>query len=207
MCGPDFSIGLTVLSTYQSMQAARANADYQANVAEQNAKIAERQAIAAGVAGADEQRRIREHGRDVSAAQKVAFSANGLDIGAGSPLQVLADTAYLSEMDAQTSRYNTAWKMWGLNEQARSYRDQAAAARAEGSNAAKASLLTGISSIAKQYRTFGNNIPSSSVDKSGFGGYTYNGPLAPTDGSGNYFIGSNDKTFKDPRAPKYKKWF
>lgn len=161
MCGSNLLQGLTTASTvagtYGQMQAARSQAAYQASIANQNAKIAESQAMAAGQAGTLEQNQIRQRARQVEGSQKAAAAASGLDISAGSPLAILGDTAYLAEQDIQTSRYNTALQQWGLTEQAKDYRSQAKYATEAGEQAAKSALLTGITSLAKQYSTFDNS--------------------------------------------------
>jgi hypothetical protein len=209
MCGgdsqtmQDFSMGATALGTYQQMQAAKQNAAYQANVANQNASIAQAQAISVGQQGAAEQAQIRQRARQVTGAQKASLSASGLDIGSGSPLSILADTAYQSEQDVQTSRYNTALQMWGLNNQAANYRSQASNAIAAGNNAATSTLLTGVTSLAKQYSSYNNQAANTKKQSP----VNYGTALAPTDANGNYFIGNNNYTLTNPSTKKYKRYF
>lgn len=153
MCSASgISTGANVLGTYSQMQAAKSNASYQAAVANQNAAIANAQSISAGMAGADEQGRIRDKTKQVAGSQKAAFAANGLDIQSGSALSTLSDTALMGEQDVQTSRQNTQQQMWGYDVQAMNYRNQAKAAKAEGRNQSRSALLTGITSLAKQYQ-------------------------------------------------------
>jgi hypothetical protein len=155
MCGPGVVMGLNALGTYQQIRAAKADAAYQASVANANATLAERQAVEAGKTGAYEQSQIRDKARKIEATQRAQIAASGLELAAGSPLNILADTAYQSEQDVQTSRHNTGMRMWELNNQANDYRAQAEAARRAGKNATRSLLLTGITSLAKQYKDFG----------------------------------------------------
>jgi hypothetical protein len=156
MCNASsISTGASVLGTYTQMQAAKSNAAYQASVANQNAAIAEAQAGSVGHQGTNEQVQIRQKAKQVTASQKTAFAANGLDTQSGSALDVLSDTALLSEQDVQTSRYNTAMQMWGLNNQANQYRAQAKNAIQTGKNQAWSSLLSGVSSAAQKYSSYG----------------------------------------------------
>jgi hypothetical protein len=150
------SAASTVAGTLVQMKAARDQASYQANIANQNAAIANAQAVSAGEQGAYEQSQIRKQAREVAGSQKAALAANGLDTSAGSPLAILAGTAYQGEQNAQISRYNTALQMWGYENQANQYRDQAKFAKQAGKNAATSSLLTGLTDLQKQYATLNN---------------------------------------------------
>ena len=123
---------------------------------DQNAKIAAKQAEQAALAGAREEREMRQRGAAAMGTQRAAFSANGLDIGSGSPLDVLNDTQYLNELDALTIRQNTANDVWGHQVQSVNYINQAKANRAAARNSRRAgnlgafgSLLTGAAGIAK----------------------------------------------------------
>jgi hypothetical protein len=157
MCGAEsIASAGNIIGTYTQMQAARNNAAYEASIANQNAAIAEAQAVSVGHQGTNEQTQIRQKAAQVTGSQKASFAANGLDIQAGSPLSILEDTAFLSEQDIQTSRYNTAMQMWGLENQANQYRAQAKNAIQTGKNASKSALLNGITTAAKQYASYGN---------------------------------------------------
>jgi hypothetical protein len=152
-----FGTGLQIAGTIQQMQSIGAYSDYAAGVAERNAAISNAQAENALYQGADEERQIRQRTRQLAATQKAAMSANGVDISGGSPLAVLSDTAYLGELDAQTSRYNTAQNVWSYRNQANDYMNQASAARAYGKNAKSAALLNGLTSVAQYYSQFGES--------------------------------------------------
>jgi len=154
MCGPAVAMIGNALGTYTQIKAAKENTAYQVSVAKANAALAEHQAVAAGQTGTYEQSQIREKARQIAGTQKAQISASGLDISAGSPLSILSDTAYQSEQDVQMSRYNTGMRMWELNSQARSYREQAAAAKSAGKYATQSLLLTGLTSLGKQYKSF-----------------------------------------------------
>jgi hypothetical protein len=156
MCNASsISTGADVFGTFTQMQAAKNNAAYQASIANQNAAIAEAQAVSVGQQGTNEQVQIRQKAKQVTASQKTAFAANGLDTQSGSALSVISDTAMQSEQDVQTSRYNTAMQMWGLNNQANQYRAQAKNAKQTGKYQAMSSLLTGVSSAAQKYSSYG----------------------------------------------------
>jgi hypothetical protein len=154
MCGPGVGMIGNVLGTSMQMNAATNQANYQAGIANQNASIAQAQAVSTGQQGTNEQIQIRQKATQVAGSQKAALSASGLDIQAGTPLSILADTATQSEQDVQTSRYNTAMQMWGLNNQANQYKAEASNAIQAGKNASKSALLSGITTAVKQYSEY-----------------------------------------------------
>jgi glutamate-1-semialdehyde aminotransferase len=154
MCGPGVGTIGNVLGTGMQMNAATNQANYQAGIANQNAAIAQAQAVSAGQQGTNEQVQIRNKASQITGAQKTTLSANGLDIQAGTPLSILADTAQQSEQDVQTSRYNTAMQMWGLNNQANQYKSDAKNAIQAGKNSSNSALLSGITTAAKQYSAY-----------------------------------------------------
>jgi len=147
------AMGMQALSTYQKMKATSAQADYEAGLATQNAKIAQAQTASAGQAGSYKQAQILQQGSAFAGTQKAAMSANGLDIQAGTPLDTLSATARGVQQDASMERYNTELQMWGLNTQANQYFDQAANIKTAAKNKNAATLLSGISSIVSQYST------------------------------------------------------
>jgi len=158
MCSSDalqgISRGANVMGTVSNMNAATNQANYQASIANQNAAIAQAQAVSVGQQGTNEQINIRKQAKQLTGTQKASLSANGLDIQAGSPLNILSDTAIQSEQDAQTSRYNTAMQMWGLNNQVAQYKAEATNAIQSGKNASKSALLNGITTAVKQYSAY-----------------------------------------------------
>lgn len=162
MCGTqalsNIGMATTALGTYQQMKATQQQANYDTAIANQNANIAQQQSVAAGQAGAQEQSQIRQKERQVAGSQKAQLSSNGLDISSGSPLDLLTDTAQQSQKDVDTSRYNTAINMWGYDTQTANYRAQAQAAKQAGKNARTSTLLTGLTSLAKQYQGYKSTI-------------------------------------------------
>jgi hypothetical protein len=161
MCTPLLTAIGTVVSAAGAVQqgrAASAAATADANAADQNAKIATRQAEIAAQNGAQEERETRRRGLAVAGAQRAAYSANGLDISSGSPLDVLTDTGRQSELDALQVRRNAANEVWGYQAQSTNYSNQANASRATAKNARRAGnmaavgqLLTGATKMSEQF--------------------------------------------------------
>lgn len=102
-----FSIGGAVLGAvgvYQGMQASAAAAEYNAKVAERDIVVADQNRKAAmeqSRVDADDKRR---ENRRVMAAIRASYGASGVEL-AGSPLDVLTDTATEQETDTRRIEY------------------------------------------------------------------------------------------------------
>ena len=161
MCVPLLTAVGTAVSTVGAIQqgrAAAAAATAQANAADQNAKISAKQAELAAQNGAREEREMRQRGAAIIGAQKAGYGASGLDIGAGSPLDILTDTRYQNELDSLNVRRNAANQVWGYQAEQTNFVNQASAARASARNArstanlmAVGNLLTGATTLSSQY--------------------------------------------------------
>lgn len=155
------TIGSTLLGAagqIQQGQAQAAAARYNAKVADMNADISERRARDALERGKMEEQKKRRQAQQILGQQRAAMAANGVDIGFGSPLDTLVDTATLGEVDALTIRSNFAreaydYKVQAVNGRADANlsRMNAKAASTGGYLNAGATLLTG---GAKAYESF-----------------------------------------------------
>lgn len=168
MCEPTtiISIGSTVLGTAMQMaaqsqaaSAQAAQANYQAQVAENNRITAERLAADAEERGEIEVRRHRQQVEQLKGRQVAALAASGVDVASGSPLDVLADTAALGAQDELTIRDNAAREAWRHRVEASNQGAQAGLLRFQAANTssgAVGTLLTGVGGIADRwwrYRT------------------------------------------------------
>jgi hypothetical protein len=147
------ALGLGIKTFGQIKQARAENKalEYNAKLAEQNARLQEAQAQDAIVRGQEEERRKRVQIAQTISDQRAGYAASGVVVDRDSALNVAADTAYLGEQDALTIRANAAREAWGNQVQASSYRSQSKLLRRSKSNpylGAAGSLLTGASSIA-----------------------------------------------------------
>jgi hypothetical protein len=142
-------IGGTLFSAYSSYQQGK----YAEKVARNNAIAAEYQAQDAERRGQIEERQVRLRAAQLGGQQRSALAANGVQLGSGSALDVLSDTAMMGEADALTARHNAQMEAWGYRAQASNYRAEGAGARAAGTSNAVGSLLGGAGSVAdKWYR-------------------------------------------------------
>lgn len=103
-------------------EAQAGSAKFNARVAQQNAVIAQQQGAAAEAA------QQRDAARQIGT-MLANYGSSGVQVDAGSPLDVLADAARMAELDRLTIQYNTRLKAAGYETEAQLQRSQASAAR------------------------------------------------------------------------------
>lgn len=147
MCDPiSIGIGLAVAGTavsagtsiYGGIQQQKAD-NYNAAVADQNAKIAESNAALTLKAGQNEQEQQYRQIAALKGKQIASFAAMGLDPSFGSPSDIVGDTALLGEADAQRLRNNNTAQANSYLLQASNYQSEAVGDRSAGQTA----LVTG----------------------------------------------------------------
>lgn len=107
---------------------------YEAGITQNNAIYADRQAADALERGKQAQ---VDHFRKVAALkgqQTAAFAAEGVDVGFGSPLDVLGDTAVMGMEDAFRLAENANREAQGYRIEAQNYRAQRSASKAAATN-------------------------------------------------------------------------
>jgi hypothetical protein len=111
-------IGLTAASTLASVSASREQSQFQSIISKNNAAYQEnaaRDAEKRGLAAEDAQRMAL---RRLVGTQRARYGASGVDLGGGSPEDVLLDTIRQSENDVLTIRNNAAREAFGYRTQA-----------------------------------------------------------------------------------------
>lgn len=114
----------------QAKKAAKYNAQMSMYEAQDAEEVASQQAL-----------EIQRQGRQVEGAQKAAFGARNV-ARSGTALDLLSDTAALTEMDVITTRNNAAREASGIRQGAKFTRSQGAAYARQANIQAGASLLT-----------------------------------------------------------------
>lgn len=157
-------LGLTALSTVaglgagqQQTAALQAQANYQAQVAQNNQKRAlEDERLALAEASAEEAAQGMRN-RAVMGAIKAGQAASGVDINQGSPLDVRTSAAELGQLDQQTIRAKGMREAYGYGARAADFGAEANMQRAAGKVARKSgaydsagTLLSGASSLVSQ---------------------------------------------------------
>lgn len=132
---------------YQQGKAQEAASKYQAQVNENNAIIAEREAAAAEERGKDAEGKQRRLTAQFQAQQEAAYAKSGVLMDSGSPLDILSDTAALGEIDALTIRQNYMDEAYNQRRQADNFRNEAELNRFSGRNAARAGTMNAFSTL------------------------------------------------------------
>lgn len=130
------------VSAYQGGKAQQAQMNYQAKVAQNNARIAQANADQERQEGIEESRLQRIRNLQKIGAQQSAIAANGVDISSGTALDMIEDTAAMGELDALTTRYNSETKAIAYEEQANNYSNQANLDMMAGQNAYRSGLIS-----------------------------------------------------------------
>ena len=154
------STGIGVMGSIQQSRMQQQQAEYQADVARQNQKLAEQQASAERKAGYENMIAKRQETARLIGRQRAAAGASGVAVDVGSNLDLQADTASRGEIDAINlynqgldRGYNSEIQAWNYGSQAEAYDSQASAAGANGWMSAAGTALGGIASIGS---TWGN---------------------------------------------------
>lgn len=184
MCGAAgvFLQGLGVLS---SANAARSNAeasktqlDFQANLADINARISESQAQQTLLAGQREEQKSRIATANLKGSQRASLAANGVDLGVGSAAQILTSTDVMGEIDANTIQANAIKSAWGYRTQGANQKAQATSSRAAAGaispdSAFTSTLIGGAGQVASswyQFNKIGGDTPMVSDPRAGVRG-------------------------------------
>lgn len=145
------AMAASAVGAVRQAQAQSQAASYNSQIAQQNALAAQQQGEAAAQAQArDAQRRI--------GAMIAGYGASGVDVGSGSPQDVLADSVRSATLDNLTTKYNYKLKGQG-------YINQSQLDSMEADNASSAGWLNAASGVASgmsrmnQYGSYGSSIP------------------------------------------------
>lgn len=139
-------------SAYQQAQGQRSALQYQASVARMNAGLAGDQASDAIRNGQTAEGIQDLRTGQMLGTQRAAMAANGVDLGEGSPNEVLATTKYMGTRDALQIHDNAIMQAWGYRTQQQNFLTDANREENEASAispwmAAGTSLLTGASKV------------------------------------------------------------
>lgn len=129
------STGLGIASQARQAAAQQAQAAYQAAVARNDRITAERLARDAEARGRLEEDKARLQTRSLIGKQIAALAAQGTDL-AGSPADLLGDTAAAGEADALAIRRDAQREAWGFRAKGVALGNEAAAAETRRRNAA-----------------------------------------------------------------------
>ena len=170
---PALIAGATVsaVSAIQQGRAARAQASAQEAIAARNAQLAERQAEAEQQAAIEAAAIQEEEGKRLLARQRAAFAVSGVEIGRGTPLSVVVETAAELKAEELTILREGAISAAQRKGEADIFRLRGEAAKKKGKAAGRAatlaatgSILTGVGQVgtarSKGFRAFKPRVKS-----------------------------------------------
>lgn len=141
------TIAATTLGTVSSVQQGKqqqAMYNYQAKVAEENAKIANKNAANERQTGIEEARLQRMKTMQAIGSQQSAMAANGMDITSGTSLDIIEDTAAMGELDALQIETNYERKALAYEQQGLNYNNEARMDVIAGKNAYTTGVVKGV---------------------------------------------------------------
>ncbi len=152
------STAFGIIGAQQQASAQAQAANYQAQVARNNAIIQERNAQAAIQAGETEAQNQQRKTAATLGAARAAMAASGLDTTSGTPLDLQSDIVKLGKLDELTIRNNAARTAYGYRIQGMSNTAEAdlAGMRAKsavsaGNIASMSTLLSGATSLSDKF--------------------------------------------------------
>lgn len=161
--GSVLAVASTAISIPTSIQAGntqKAMYNYQAQVNENNAKIAQNNAAQERQSGLEEARLQRIKTLQNIGSQQAAFAGNGIDITSGTALDAIEDTAQFGELDALMTQYNSERTALNYEQQASNFTNQANLDRIAGKNASTAgkmnALAYGLNGLSQGLGTLGS---------------------------------------------------
>lgn len=146
----------SAVSSFYGAKSERSRLGFEADMADINARMAERTAERTLEAGRREVQRSRMQTAALKGRQIAAMGANGIALDEGSAVQVLAGTDYLGELDTNAIEANAIAQAWGHRIEATNIRSQvrsnrAAAGAISPRAAAATSLLGSTGSVASSW--------------------------------------------------------
>lgn len=193
MCSPMFMMGaqgvgagLSAASAWGASASQRSGLRYQAEAADLNAALAERQAAVAMEQGQFQVNQVRRGAAQTKGTAIQTYARNGIDLSVGTPADVLTSIDVLSEADAQQAEINALRQAWGYRTSAENERSQARSARSTASAispglAAATSLLGSATSMATSAYGFkkAGAFSRSGSTPGGYGKSGWSGTAAP----------------------------
>lgn len=152
----------SAIGSYYSAATQKATMQWQAAVADVNARIAELGAQSALYQGQQQVGALTLKAGQLKSSQRAAMAANGIDLGEGTAAEIQATTDLVKEIDMATLEANAVRSAWGYRTQGVNYQNEAliksATARTVSPFAAAAtSLLGSAGSVATSWYNYQRN--------------------------------------------------
>lgn len=145
-------LALTAANTVNNAVSQKRQGDYEGQLADTNAALAQQQGADAIARGNEAANRSQLGTRQLIGAQRAALAGSGVDVGSGSAADLQADAAGMGALDALTLKNNAAREAYGYSVDAMNATARGQNARAASRNAVRSTLLTGAAQAYGQYR-------------------------------------------------------
>jgi hypothetical protein len=160
-------------ASYAGASAAKSNLEFKSRLDKIAAAREEYRAVQASSRGSDRLFKLRTQQGQMEGEQRALLAAQGVDLTEGSGARILADTKYISDLDAAALEDNTAQEIMSIREAARartfdSYVHQGAADQISPLAAAATSALGSAGSIAARWYNYSGNAGGGAAASSGY---------------------------------------
>lgn len=171
MCDPtSLALAATVVSAaisagsaYQQGQTAKKMANYNATMAEYAAVDAQRR-------GEQEVQAVQRRAAAIKGSQRSLMASRGLDLGEGTPAEIVDQTDFFGEQDINTARDNAKREAWSLRARRGQELFAGDAAARQGNLQAAGTLIGSAGSVAGKWSSYGRPSGYGSNDFSGVNG-------------------------------------
>lgn len=172
----------------QSGNAQKAAANYNSQVATEDATLAQQNATMAAQSGEAQVGQQQQKTRAYVGAVKANQAARGVDVNSGSAVDVRSSAAELGELDAINIRANAARTAYGYDTQAAGFKGQSQLDVYEGEQAVTAGEIGAGSTILGSVGSAGSNFANfqAAHGRGGGGPMTYQPPFTATDTTGGF---------------------
>lgn len=124
----------SVIGSYYGAQSQKSSLNFQADIADINARMAEQSAQAELLRGEREYQAVRIKSANQKSKQRVALAANGVDLSQGTAVEVQTSNDVMGEIDANTVQANAIRAAWGHRIQGTNMQNEALMKRASASS-------------------------------------------------------------------------
>jgi hypothetical protein len=138
---------VSAVSSYQQGQVQKQVARNNATMAEYAAQDAERR-------GELEAQAVQRKASQLKGTQRAMMAARGLDLGVGTPAEILDQTDFFGETDVATTRYNASREAWSNRAQGQDMMQQGKWAARNANMQAFSTLLGTAGSVSGKWNTY-----------------------------------------------------
>jgi hypothetical protein len=153
------TLGATLGSGVMAAGSMYQQGQMQKQVAANNATMAEYAALDAQRRGEQDAQSIQRKAAGLKGTQRAMMASRGLDLGTGTPAEILDQTDFFAETDVATARGNAARDAWSYRAQAQDLRQQGNFAARNANLQAFSTLLGSAGSVADKWSVYTRKVP------------------------------------------------